>query len=384
MRTQITLFLLLFGILYAQAQGPSPCGTPALMTPTCEEACVICDINGFQGRNSSPAVGTVPPGFCTMNVQNAQWIAFIAGSTSLTIQIQVTNCQQGQGLQIGLYKGDDCTNFARISNCINGLDQGQTGTFITNQPLVIGQYYWLIIDGQDGDVCDYKVTVTSGTTLVNELTDSGSISGADVICVNEVSGYKLTPPVGAADFLWELNGQPIGTLDSLALSIPTPGQYNLCATSFNACDEAPPVCKSIIVVPPAQTTRDTFFCETRCITLEDSSICDQGTYTFTLKTIFGCDSVVRYNLQEVDAVLTPVQVNTCDGDTLYVGPYPFTETGFFTTVLPTTIDCDSTIQLDLTVVICQIDAGPFEYDNRSHSSQACTVDWFDLHCRHLC
>jgi gliding motility-associated-like protein len=356
MRLIVSAFCALLSIL-AKGQGPSPCGTPALMTPTCQEACVICDINGFTGRNDNPAIGTVPPGFCTMNVQNAQWIAFIAGSTSLVLTITASNCANGNGLQLGLYKGDDCTNFARISNCINPLDPGSVGTFTSNVPLTIGQYYWLIIDGNQGDVCDYTVNVISGTTAVTPLVDPPILSGPSIICSNTVSTFRLTPPVGATDFEWEIDGTPIGTnADSVEVSIPSPGQYLLCAKAKNACDIAPIGCYPITVKAPAVTSIDTFFCASRCIMLEDSSICTAGSHTFGLKTMFGCDSIVTYTLTEVDAVISPVSVFICDGDTLFVGPFPYTTTGMYSRTLPTTIDCDSTILLDLTVVICQINA----------------------------
>ncbi len=356
MRIYLTLAVL--SLLYHNlgcAQGPSPCGTPALMTPTCQEACVICDINGFKGRNTSPFQGTVPPGFCTMNVQNAQWIAFVAGSTSLQLKIAVSNCVQGQGLQIGLYRGDDCTNFARISNCINGLDQGSVGTFITNQPLTIGQYYWLVIDGQDGDVCDYAVQVTQGTTAVMPLTVAPSILGSSILCSNEVSTYRMSPLTGATDYQWTIDGAVVGgNADSVQVSLPTPGQYQLCVRATNACDEAPLSCKPITVMPTFATGVDTFFCESRCISLEDSSICNAGVYSFTRQSVFGCDSIVTYTLSEIDAVIAPISVTICEGDTLFVGPYPYTTTGHYVRTLPTIIDCDSTIQLSLTAVVCQI------------------------------
>jgi gliding motility-associated-like protein len=357
MRFAFLFCLLILAPFTSSAQGPSPCGTPAMMTPTCQTACVICNIDGFTGRNNNPVNGVVPPGFCTTSTQNAQWIAFIAGSTSLRMEIDCSNCVQNQGIQLGLYRGANCANFQRISNCINPLAPGNTGVFVTNQTLVIGQYYWLIIDGRDGDVCDYKVRVTSGTTLIPQLTTAPVIVGPDTICSNEVQTFRLIAPVGSSDFAWQVDGQPVGgNADSLELTIPAAGQYNICATAKNACDIAPQGCFSLTVAPPAATTVDTFFCASRCLALEDTSICDAGTYTFLRQTEFGCDSVVTYNLKEIDAVVAPVKVNICAGDTLYVGPFPYTQTGQYVRTLPTVIDCDSTVQLDLTVVVCNMKA----------------------------
>ena len=57
------------------------------MTPTCLEACIICDIDGFTGRHQSDVVGSLPDDFCTLVVHNAQWIAFQAASVDLRIRM---------------------------------------------------------------------------------------------------------------------------------------------------------------------------------------------------------------------------------------------------------------------------------------------------------
>ena len=80
------------------------------MTPTCAEACIICDIDGFTGRHESDVVGVLPDDFCTVVVHNAQWIAFQAASTDLTIRLTVSNCERGNGLELAIYKSDDCQN----------------------------------------------------------------------------------------------------------------------------------------------------------------------------------------------------------------------------------------------------------------------------------
>lgn len=69
---------------------PGICTPPAAMTSFCSQACIICDINGFQGRNNSNITGQAPPGFCTSFVHHMQWIGFIAGSTNLSIEVHVT------------------------------------------------------------------------------------------------------------------------------------------------------------------------------------------------------------------------------------------------------------------------------------------------------
>ena len=101
----ITKILLLFIILIqgsiAFAQ-PKPCTDPPTMTSFCKQACIICDIDGYTGRNGTGGQGEAPPGFCTTYLHNAKWIAFIAGSVDLKIRMSVSNCTQKGGLELGI------------------------------------------------------------------------------------------------------------------------------------------------------------------------------------------------------------------------------------------------------------------------------------------
>ena len=142
-------FVLYPFLLVAQ---PEPCTDPPLMTSFCDDACIICDIDGFTGRHNATVVGQAPPGFageCTFVAHNMQWIAFIAGSTNLSVNMSVSNCEQGFGLEFGLYDGNDCQNFRRISNCFGGaagiIGPGGSGTITNNEPLTIGQYYYIVM-----------------------------------------------------------------------------------------------------------------------------------------------------------------------------------------------------------------------------------------------
>ena len=129
MKKTVAFLVLAFfcGSLWSQ---PLPCD-PAnpKMTSTCDQACIICDIDGFTGRNTGSSAGEAPPGFCTFIVHNGRWIAFIAGSTNLKVQLSVDNCEMGSGLELAIYEGDECSNFNQISNCRGGTNPVPQGTF---------------------------------------------------------------------------------------------------------------------------------------------------------------------------------------------------------------------------------------------------------------
>jgi hypothetical protein len=161
MRLFFLVLLLLVNTL-TFSQQPPICGNNPTMTSFCSQACIICDIDGFTGRNNSNITGQAPPGFCTSFVHHMQWIGFVAGSTSLTLEVRVSNCNRNEGLEIGLYESFDCTTFRRISECDTDIRPGEVRIFKNTVPLVIGQYYYFVMDGSDNDICDWTIKVTEG------------------------------------------------------------------------------------------------------------------------------------------------------------------------------------------------------------------------------
>ncbi|HND88667.1 MAG TPA: gliding motility-associated C-terminal domain-containing protein, partial [Saprospiraceae bacterium] len=348
------LLLALPALLSAQ---PEPCGTPAMMRPFCKDACVVCDINGFTGINTDNGiVGQAPPGFCTSEVHHMQWIAFIAGSTNLSLSVKVTNCAQGEGLEMGIYKSLDCNTFQLVSNCDTDVPNNTTQTFTNTTPLTVGQYYYFVMDGSQGDVCKYTISVVNGTTEVPPLPNSGTIKGPDLVCAGKAQKYTVQLPPGAARFEWAFDGVPLanGTDTTLNLLWNTPGTFNLCVTSSNACDTAAPSCRKIEVQAIAPTLLEPRLCKGECIEIGGKLFCNPGQYEVKLVGKNGCDSLVRANIQVFETTTTPLDLQICEGDTVRVGGKPFTQTGQYQTLLSTQHGCDSIVDLDLQVIVCNI------------------------------
>jgi gliding motility-associated-like protein len=338
---------------------PQPCTPPASMTSFCSDACIICDINGFTGINDDQQQGQAPPGFCTSQVHHMQWIGFIAGSTSLTLKIDVFNCQQGDGLELGLYKAIDCQNFQKISNCDTDVPNNTSVTLQTNVPLVIGQYYFLVMDGSADDVCNYTVKVISGTTEVSPLDGSGPLTGDETVCVGTSTKYTVDVPKGAARFEWFLDGTKIaaGIDSTVNVNWVSPGAHQLCVIASNTCDTASPTCMNIFAkyVPPLLITGE--ICPNECYTYADTVLCQPGQYNFLYKSVDGCDSLVQVKITQLSNVQTNLDLFICDGDTLQVGNSAYTQSGQYQDVLQNENGCDSTINLALKVVLCQIKGG---------------------------
>lgn len=349
----LCLSALVVTCLHAQ---PLPCGPTPEMTSFCDEACIICDIDGFTGINDDPAQGQAPPGFCTNNVHHMQWIGFIAGSTNLTLEVSVFNCQQGEGLEVGIYRSLDCQTFQLVSNCDTDLPPNTTTTFSNTVPLVVGQYYFFVMDGNMGDVCNYTIKVVSGTTNVSALSSSGALNGIDKTCVETPTPYTVTAPLGGTWFEWSLDGEVLGSGPdtSVVVTWTAPGLHELCVTTSNTCDTAPPSCREIVVHGIAPTFLQATICEGECYGVGDTVVCDDDIYQFHYTGSEGCDSLVQLDLEVLPVLSSTLNLLICNEDSVFVGGQPYFESGNYQKILTSANGCDSIVNLNLTVIQCEI------------------------------
>jgi len=345
-------------ISFPLAAQPEPCGMPPEMTPLCADACIICDIDGFTGINNGGSAGEAPPGFCTFIVHNARWVAFQAGSENISILLSVSNCQMGNGLELAIYESTDCESFQLVSNCRGGfapVPEGSSGTFENTEPLTVGQYYYIVMDGNGGDVCNWTFTVLEGSTQVAPLENSGTISGDLYVCPDAVRTYATTEVAGATIYEWTLDGQFISEERMIDLSWGEEGTYELCVTARNACDEAAPTCVEVVVASIPPTLFEEVICEGDSFMYNDTTaLSETGIYEYQYKTGEGCDSTVIVDLEVVATSFTDLAVGICEGDSIYIGNTPYFEAGQHTEILQNYAGCDSTVSLNLGLIECEI------------------------------
>ncbi len=347
----------------ASAQ-PLPCGSPASMTSFCLDACVVCDIDGFSGINDSNIQGEAPPDFCTTTVHNAQWIAFRAASTNLTLSVSVTNCQNGggggggqnNGLEVAIYESDDCEDFQLVSNCDGDIAPNTTQNFTNTVPLVIGEYYYFVMDGNGGDICNYEINVVSGSTQVPLLSTTGPITGVLNACPGSMLTYTTPYLPAATIYQWTVNGSTVDTDTSLTYTWPAAGTYQLCVTAKNVCDAATPTCLFVTIADIPPTIYTEHLCGGDSFMVADTVLYQAGFYEFHYQTAADCDSVIQVTITAAPNQVTNLDLNICDGDTLWVGGNPYFDTGIYQENLSTWLGCDSTVNLDLFVIICEIQA----------------------------
>lgn len=226
---------------------PSPgdqCGSPVL----CE------NIDGYCAPLPNVNIPQNFPG-CSgqgpWELNNPQWFGFYAGTTTISLQISPSNCPpaQNQGMQGAIYS--QCTSNDLALQCACTEDPFT----LSSSQFVIGEIYWIVVDGCGGNTCDYLVEVTQGSTVPAPPDDPGPINGPIEVCVDDSENYSIAPPTGATEYAWTLDPPGLGTIngDDEDISISwggTAGTTELCVQVSNFCETNPNLsCVTIEVFP---------------------------------------------------------------------------------------------------------------------------------------
>ena len=255
----ISFLALICTVQFAFAQCPPP-GFPQSGN-TCLQAPILCEnldgycntINNNNQQQSFPGCG----GNFVLN--NDEWFAFYAGSTTITIQVTPSNCNGNgfnNGLQGGIYNG--CGGPVMDVQC-----PCSTQPFVlTATNYVIGQIYWFVLDGCAGAVCDYSIDVLAGSTVGAPPNSPGDITGPTPVCAGSTYAYAVPVVTGATIYNWTLTPPGLGTMSggnnqdvNVAWGATASGTAELCLMVANACYPNPDtVCQTITVIPKPTAT----------------------------------------------------------------------------------------------------------------------------------
>lgn len=111
---------------------------------------------------------------------------------------------------------------------------------------------------------------------------------------------------------------------------------------------------TIIQIPKIITTVNSNYCEGDTISLNNKKIYATTSFTDTLKTTNNCDSIINYNLVFNSKSYTNIKKTVCENDTLNAGVYVFKYQNQF--------GCDSIVTLTVTKIICNIESIFTTYD----------------------
>jgi gliding motility-associated-like protein len=198
---------------------------------TCQTATPICNLNGYCGSTSSSYTADywsqLNSIFCG-SIENNSFLTFVATSNSISFDVWVTSSQNNDGIQIMIFSATNCSGPVTDYTCWSPGIVPVGATNISATGLIVGNTYYIMIDGYGGDVCDYVIAANSGIqTQVNATTSN------DTICMG--GNVNLDAAGGNGTYNWTSSPATTGLSASTGSAItftPTAaGVYTITATS---------------------------------------------------------------------------------------------------------------------------------------------------------
>ncbi len=365
---------------------PSPSFCAAIRPDTfpagaknCQTAPLLCknQLDGYTGvLSSTPNTETDPgPTISCGNIQNNQWLSFLAGSDSISLKVKVGNCRIGEGLQIAILSTPDCVNFKKI-NCNSGISSNTDTVLFSSKVdttdleyshfanLTIGKRYYIMIDGHNGDVCDFKLNIDYGDILPVTSTPP-TISGPSAVCSNSSNALRFSVPVdpAAVSYIWKVpNGATVvGPANGSSISVVwgSAGSGVLSAQSVGSCDTSLPALKNITVLPSLSGTLNQTICQGDAFNYNGKSYAAAGDYTTTLTSAGGCDSVVTIHLNVVPSTRGTLDTMVCAGGCVSLHNKTFCAGQPVDTIIlrkAAFTGCDSIVRINVTVLDLTVSA----------------------------
>ena len=345
-RTDLYIFVI---FLFATNSLLGQCSVPGLTSSLfCHDAPVLCELDcldGFRGRTPEalfepqPAKGEL----CANggNPDNMSWFAFVAGSTEVSITITPSNCirvdNTTYGLQAGIYSSCDFKN-RLILDCYNDFTITNPAPItLSSTDFVVGQIYYVWVDGAAGTICDYRITVNKGsqpfelpeieTVAVSDI-ENNIFSGDTIRVCRGIENakfkvenyglylfYKWTIEPSTPDFP---DGLHPSVIDSSFWNFNMLGNFDICVVADNRCDTTEAKCIHVIVedipnqdfgevrvcsnsFPYAGPQNVDLFGDGNLYSWEGPNIMTPGVTSYNVSLPNGC----RYN-QTVDIVQIPL------------------------------------------------------------------------------
>ena len=203
----------------------------------------------------------------------------------------------------------------------------------------------------DPVIVDQSASICAGETYSfdgKSLTASGAYSASYTSAAGCDSIINLTlevlpaPTITISEEICE--GQ---TYAFFGQNLSTSGTYQEIATSANGCDST--VILELTVVKQKNKSINRTICSSQVFSFDGQDLNTTGTYTATFTSVAGCDSIVTLNLVVADLIQSTIKQQICEGQSYTFGGKQLTTSGTYTDTLTTSAGCDSIVTLELEV-----------------------------------
>jgi len=340
--SSIILLALLFHAQQSFAQCGSPCQLPQY-SDNAPGACILPNpgaLDCYYGDTPPSTPQSFPPFWCT-TIENNQWFAFTADATTASFNISVFGCAAGSGIQAAVLSTPDCVSFSFVSACLGNIGSNSTQNLLASN-LVIGEVYYLMIDGNAGAVCDFAINASlptvTGTT--NGLCIPSSANGT--YNTSGISTWTINPPSAGT-----INGSSTGT--SINVTWLEPGPAEVCATS-TVCPGAPEFCLPVNIGEDITTQEDVNLCQGKTVMCGGTTYTQPGTFMVNLPTYLNCDSIINCVVHLIPTVFTDITVNICQNGTATCAGEEFFAPGNYNVPFTNYQGCDSIVRCRVKLV----------------------------------
>jgi gliding motility-associated-like protein len=172
--------------------------------------------------------------------------------------------------------------------------------------------------------------------ILDSLTDTPDLTGYEG-GFYEVCGlsYRLSDSLNLPD-----------PADNISL---TDLRSDLASNSASICADITTNCLEITIVGPSETFLNETICAGETFTIGSNIYDTNGTFRDTLQNVIGCDSFIILNLAIIDTLRENIEATICTGDSYAFGGELLTIAGTYSDTLTSTGGCDSIAFLNLMV-----------------------------------
>lgn len=283
----------------------------------CADAQEICDLNGYGGVTSSAYTIDQPDNMCgigdpnspnpgcvfgtgytgasPVQIDNNSWLKFTASSTTAELFVNIMDCANGNGMQMQIFEGTNCTNFTAVSNFL----ETTTSQTVLATGLTPGNTYYIVVDGFAGDICSYEISATSGVQVVE------AVAIDDEICLGESTDISaVVTGTGSYGYEWfDESGNSLGTTSPITVNPSANSSYTVEVTGLCGATAVANVFITVHDLPTANAGNDATICEGQSTTLNGSGGVsydwDNGAQDIASPTV-SPSSTTTYNLIVTD------------------------------------------------------------------------------------
>lgn len=153
----------------------------------------------------------------------------------------------------------------------------------------------------------------------------------------------------------------------------TAGTYTDTLQSSGGCDSI--VTTQLAVLPLVTFSQQVTLCAGESLTVGNSQYSASGTFTDTLQAMNGCDSIITTQLTVLPLVSFSQQLTLCEGEILTVGNSQYSVSGSYSDTLQAMNGCDSLVMTELTVLTMPIATAVYQNAILSTPTIGDTYQW---------